>query len=75
MTVVKKPRNITALRNLAERIGIRVISDLKASRISKIDINTVKAAVDKDKDCPKDAASRGELISMTLRRIVEAAAK
>ena len=73
MTIVKKPRNVASLRNLAERIGIRVISDLKAGRISKIDINTVKSAVDKDKDCPADAASRGELISITLRRIGEVA--
>jgi hypothetical protein len=71
--VSKKPRNVALLRTVAERVCIRVLQDLRAGRIEKVDFNTLRAAVFRDPDCPDDAASRGELISVAMRRVNETA--
>ncbi len=67
----KKPRNVGLLRVTAERIAIRLLGDLKAGRIPKIGIDEVMSAVQKDHDCPMDKPSRDELVSLTIRRLVE----
>jgi len=69
----KKPLNVSLLRVAAERVGIRLLGDLKSGRLQKIGIDDVVSAVHKDPDCPADKPSRGELVSLALRRLVESA--
>jgi hypothetical protein len=60
-----------ALKRIARRVASHLMAALKAGTISKINIDTIRAALRSENDCPFDDVRFDAVEEMTTRQIVE----
>lgn len=58
-------------KRVAERVAEKLLAELKAGQIAKIDIDVIRRALWDQPECPLDRVAFDELEHITVRRVVE----
>lgn len=57
-------------KQIADRVSAKLLADLKANKIEKIDIDDIRKELALETECPRDAEAFDELEEMTTRALV-----
>lgn len=68
-----RPDHESTLREIANRVADRLMTDLWAGRLAKIGIDEIRATLRQDPECPRNAVRFDWLEGLITRRLVEEA--